>query len=287
MSGEETTISNELEKSFGNGASAIIRFVLQCLGGIPGAGGLFGASAGSWSEYEQSKFNKMFNAWLKLQQDEIKEIGKTLMEVMARLDAQNEEIQKRLESPEYLTIIKKCFRDWSAAESEEKRILIRNLLVTAASTRICSDDVVKLFVQWIATYSEAHFKIIRISYKNPGYTRADIWTEFDGREVREDSAEADLFKLLVHDLSLGRIIRQHREKDYQGRYLKVKRQGSRNRISSDTMVSAFDDGKDYELTELGKQFVRYTMEDVMPRITSAAAASSPETNSEDVVQNQS
>src|SRR3990167_2543291 len=107
----EENIQNELEKSLSAGPNGVIRFVLQCLGGIPTAGGIFGASAGAWSEYEQSRFNKMFNAWLKLQQDEIREIAKTLMEVMSRLDAASSEIQERLESPEYLGIIKKCFRD--------------------------------------------------------------------------------------------------------------------------------------------------------------------------------
>jgi hypothetical protein len=37
------------------------------------------------------------------------------------------------------------------------------------------------------------------------------------------------------------------------------------------MKSAFDDDKQYELTELGAQFVRYTMEGVMPRIGTANA----------------
>ena len=262
----EENLKNELEKCLSGGAGAVIRFALQCLSGIHPAAGILGAAAGAWSEQEQSKFNKILSALLKLQQDEIKEIMKTLLEVTARLDNQDSVIRARMESPEYLQIIKKCFRDWSAAESEEKRVLIRNLLVTAASMRVCSDDIVKLFIQWIDQYSEAHFKIVKILYKNPGFTRASIWAEFDGREVREDSAEADLFKLLMSELSMGRIIRQHREKDYLGRYMKSRPQGSRNRNVSTTMVSAFDDGKDYELTELGKQFVRYTMEEVMPRI---------------------
>ena len=32
------------------------------------------------------------------------------------------------------------------------------------------------------------------------------------------------------------------------------------------MTSAFDDEKQYELTELGKQFVHYTMNEIVPRI---------------------
>jgi hypothetical protein len=32
------------------------------------------------------------------------------------------------------------------------------------------------------------------------------------------------------------------------------------------MASAFDDDKEYELTELGKQFVFYTMNEIVPKI---------------------
>jgi hypothetical protein len=36
------------------------------------------------------------------------------------------------------------------------------------------------------------------------------------------------------------------------------------------MKSAFDEEEEYDLTELGKQFVRYTMDEVMPRIAAPA-----------------
>lgn len=208
---------------------------------------------------------------MKLQEDEIREIGMTIFEVMERLDQNDEEIRKRVESPEYLRLVKKCFRDWSAAESEEKRRLIRNLLSNAAATRICSDDVIGMFINWIDMYSEPHFAVIREIYKSPGTTRQRIWDEIHGEPVREDSAEADLFKLLVHDLSTGHVIRQHREKDYQGNFLKAparRRPGTPSQI----LGSAFDDKKQYELTELGKQFVHYTMNEIVPRIAAAAQA---------------
>lgn len=243
----------------------VARFVLALLGGIPVAGGVFGGASGAWSEAEQDFFNKVAANWFRLQQDEIREIGVTIAEILSRLDLNDEEVRKRLESPEYLALLKKCFRDWSAAESEAKRILVRNLLTNAAVNRICSDDVVRMFIQWINDYSEMHFKVIRWIYKNPGSTRQDIWMGVHGAEVREDSAEADMFKLLIRDLSTGSVIRQHREKDYQGNYIK-KTRTSRRGYSSNTMKSAFDDEEEYELTELGKQFVRYTMDEVMPRI---------------------
>lgn len=244
----------------------VARLAMAILGGaIPLLGGVVSGAAGAWSEADQDHFNKVAASWLQLQKDEIKEIGVTIAEILTRLDLNDENIRKRIESPEYLSLLKKCFRDWSAAESEAKRIMVRNLLSNAAVNKICTDDVVRMFIQWIDDYSEMHFKVIRWIYKNPGCTRWDIWIGVHGTQVREDSAEADMFKLLVRDLSTGSVIRQHRETDYYGNFIK-KTRPSRRGQSSQTMKSAFDDEEEYVLTELGKQFVRYTMDEVMPRI---------------------
>lgn len=251
--------------SAGNGPK-IARFALAAVGGaIPYAGGLIGAVGSTWSENEQSNLNKLFNIWLKLQEDEIKEIGKTLVEIMLRVDQTDEKIRIRLESPEYMKLLKKAFRDWSAAESEEKRILVRNLLSNAAATSICSDDVISMFIDWIEAYSELHFKIISTIFNKSGITRAGIWDLMYGQRVREDSAEADLFKLVIQDLSMGHVIRQYRETDYSGNFVKPQRKKVIQRSS--TYASFFDDEKEYVLTELGKQFVHYTMNEIVPKLT--------------------
>lgn len=260
--GERDELDKALNEALSRGyGPRIARFALACLGGVPFAGGVFGGASGAWAEAEQDHFNKVFASWLKLQEDELREIGITIAEILSRLNLNDPKILERLESPEYLKLIKKSFRDWSAAESEEKRVLIRNLLTNAAAHRICSDDVVRMFIQWIETYSEAHFAVTKYVYQNEGSTRRDIWIGVHGEMVRDDSAEADLFGLLIGDLSIGHVIRQHQETDYQGRFLKTER---KPRADSSRMTSRFDDEKQYELTELGKQFVRYTMEGVMP-----------------------
>lgn len=261
-------LREELEKSINNGsAPTIARFILACLSAAPVVGGAIGGVAGVWSEKEQSNINNIFAAWLKLQEDELKEIGRTLFEVILRLDRDDPEVLERIESPEYLSLIKKAFRDWSAAESEEKRVLIRNLLANAgASRQLSSDDVIRLFIDWIDEYSEAHFKVIRTIYGNKGITRLGIWQDIHGQQVREDSADADLFKLLVNDLSQGHVIRQHRETDYYGNFVRQPSSGGRKGSSSGTYTSAFDDEKQYELTELGMQFVHYTMNEIVPKL---------------------
>src|SRR5256885_1326408 len=185
-------------------APKVIRGALQVVGGaIPFAGGFFSAAAGAWSENEQERVNKFFKAWIKMLEDEIREKERTILEIMSRLDIHDEEIAKRIESKEYQSLLKKTFREWSAAESEDKRTYIRNILANAAASAITSDDVVRLFIDWLRMYSELHFKVIAAIYKrgNDGVTRGGVWTDLGKKEVQENSADADLFKLLFRDLS--------------------------------------------------------------------------------------
>jgi gas vesicle protein len=113
-------------------------------GVVPFAGGLLSAAAGAWSENEQERVNKFFKHWIKMLEDEIKEKERTILEIMARLDIHDEEIAKRLESKEYQSLLKKTFREWSGAESEDKRTYIRNILANAAASNMTSDEVVRL-----------------------------------------------------------------------------------------------------------------------------------------------
>lgn len=198
-------------------------------------------------------------------QEELKEKEQTIVEVMARIDMHDEAIQKRISSDDYQALVKKSFREWAASESEQKRNLVRNILANAAASSIASDDVIRLFLEWLKTYSDMHFEVIAAIYNRNGITRSGIWSKIGRVQVREDSAEADLFKLLIRDLSTGGVIRQHRPTDYNGNYLK-KSASSSTRNSSSKMKSAFDDNEEYELTALGAQFVHYAMNDLPPRI---------------------
>jgi len=282
MADDPDKTKEELAKALKSGAGPkVARFALACLSAIPGVGGAIGGAAGLWSEAEQDFFKRVLASWLKLQEAEVKEIGQTMAEVMMRLDHADETIRERIQSPEYLSLVNKCFRDWSAAESEEKRVLVRNLLSNAAAGKqLCGDDIIRMFVAWIDRYTEVQFAIIRLVYKQPGITRQEMWQEIYAREVREDSAEADLFKLLVQELSIGHVIRQHREKDYQGNFLKAPPQ--KNRAARNPYrTSAFDDEKEYEITELGRWFVHYTMNEIVPKLTQGETSSTEATASQD------
>lgn len=162
--------------------------------------------------------------------------------------------------------MKKSFRNWSSIDTEYKRKRIRNILANAASSKNASDDVVRLFIDWIDLYSDFHFEVIGEIYRNPGVTRGEIWDNLGRPRVREDSAEADLFKLLVRDLSTGGVIRQHKETDYEGNFLRKRPRRTSAGHAPRTAKSAFDETEPYELTELGKQFVHYAMNEITAKI---------------------
>jgi len=238
-------------------------------GAIPFAGGLLAAAASAWSEREQDRINRMLHEWVKMLAAEMKEKEQTILEIMSRIDMSDQKTAERVESPEYQSLLRKSFRDWAGAESEEKRVFIRNLLTDAASSALTNDDVIRLFLDWIKTYSELHFKIIGAIYNHAGSTRRDVWERLGRGQVREDSADADLFKLIFRDLSTGGLIRQEKAKDAYGNFILKQSRPAPKRANAPTTryaKSAFDDGEEYELTDLGQQFVHYTMTDLPPKI---------------------
>jgi hypothetical protein len=140
--------------------------------------------------------------------------------------------------------------------------LIKKLLTNSCASSFCTDDVLRLFIDWIGLYHEAHFYVIKEIYQNKGITRGQIWNKIRGTQPREDSAEADLYKMLIRDLSTGGVIRQHKDTGYYGNFVKK----TTHKPSSSTIKSAFDNEEPYELTELGEQFVHYTMTDLVPKL---------------------
>lgn len=258
-------IKKELESSAPSNKKRIFeKFALAALGSIPWVGGFISAAVSLKTEEGGIKADNLQTKWLEEHEHKMNNLGSTMNEIGARFEALGEEVDERIQSDEYLDVVRKAFRAWDNADTDEKRGYVANLIANSAGTRLCSDDVVRLFIDWLASYHEAHFAVIREIYKNPGVTRFDIWVELYGETPAENSAEADLYKLLIRDLNLGGVIRQDRDTNYSGQFMKRKPQKSKS--SSGTMESAFEGTKPYVLTELGKQFVHYTMSDVVQRI---------------------
>ncbi len=96
--------------------------------------------------------------------------------------------------------------------------MLRKLITNAGGLEMAQDDLVRMFLDWIDMYHEFHFSVIGEVYKRPRITRREIWTNLRGEVPRDDSEEADLFRLLIRDLSTGGVIRQERAKRPPGAF---------------------------------------------------------------------
>lgn len=263
-------LQSELAKSQPSRRKRMIeKFVLAALGSIPWIGGFLSAAAEFKAEEGGMRQDSLQTQWLEEHQGKILELKGTLEEIHTRFEALGSTIDERIQSEEYLGLVRKAFRAWDEADTREKRKYAANIVTNSAGSRVCSDDVVRLFLDWLVLYHEVHFAVIREIFENPGSTRYEIWTSLYGDLPREDSAEADLFKLLIRDLSTGGVVRQERDINTLGQFVRKRPQRTRKGAAPATMESAFEDSKPYVLTELGRQFVHYTMNEVVTRIENA------------------
>ena len=241
------------------------KVIANAMSSISWIGMFLNAKDAFQGDKKQGDVNDLYEQWFKVHKIKIQHLLGSLDEMAGRLESIPDAFDSRIESDEYLTLVRRAFKSWDDAETIEKRQYVVNLISNAAATNICPDDLIRLYNDWLDQYHEIHFKIIRAIYQNPGITRLGIWQSFSDEIPRDDSAEADLFRKLISDLQLGRVIRNHRPTNYQGQFIKQSTRG-KSRNSSGTIESAFENTKQIELTELGSQFVHYTMNEVVKRI---------------------
>lgn len=238
---------------------------MAALGSIPWVGPFLSAAASFKVEEGGLEADRLQTRWLREHEDKLRALQETLSWLESRIQRLGPEVEERISSEEYLALVRGAFKAWDRAETEEKRRYAADVIANAAGVNITSDDVLRLFIDWIDSYHEMHFAVIREIYQSPGITRHAMWAAIRGTIPREDSAEADLFRLLIRGLSTGGVIRQQRATTSTGQFVRKQPSPSR-RPASPVIESSFEDTKPYVLTELGGQFVHYTMEDVVPRL---------------------
>lgn len=258
-----------LEQITGGNWKKYGRVAMAAMGSLPWVGSVISAAAALSAENEQGKTNHLLYLWVQEHEEKLRALIATMQSIFARFESFGDEIQTRIESPEYLNLVRETFRIWDEAETGEKRDMLRKLITNAGGVKIVQDDIVRLFLDFLEKFHELHFAVIREIYVKPRITRGDIWENLDGEDEedfpREDSSKADLFKLLIIDLSTGLVVRQARATDADGNW---ERQPARRRTRGGATTSAFDREKEYVLTELGAEFVHYVMEDVVPQLNS-------------------
>lgn len=270
------TLRAELEKVDPSRTSRIIeKFVIAVLGSIPWIGGVLTAGESFRAEEGSHRQNYLQTQWLEEHQRKLLELAKSLQEIQDRFLSLGNQIEDRIMSEEYLALVRKAFRVWDQSDTDEKRRFVVNLVTNAASTRASSDDVIRLFIDWIGLYNEVHFAVIREIFQNPGSTRFDMWTGIYGQLPREDSSAADLYKFLIRDLSTGGVIRQERDVNAVGQFVRKRPRHVPRGTGSTTLETAFDDTKPYVLTAIGREFVHYTMNEIVTRIGADRTTEAP------------
>ena len=138
----------------------IEKFVLAALGSIPWIGGFLSAAATFEAEGSTRRSSALLNQWLEEHARKLGNLRVTLETIAMRFENLGDEIDQRIQSEEYLSLVRRAFRVWDEASTEEKRHYVGNAVVNSAGTRICSDDVIRLFLDWLNLYHESHFAVI-------------------------------------------------------------------------------------------------------------------------------
>ncbi|MDB5244489.1 MAG: hypothetical protein JWN18_359 [Parcubacteria group bacterium] len=258
-----------LEKITGTRWTKYGPVAMAALSALPWVGSLFSIAGTIASAKSQDEVNQVMFLWVQEHQEKLKALAFTLNAIFARFDSFGDQIKERIESEEYRSLVRKAFSEWDRAETAQKREMLRKLISNAGGTAIVDDDKVRMFIHWIEKFDELHFKVMATiqGSTNKGrdsITRREIWSSIYGEEMpRDDSSEANLYKLLIHDLGTGEVISQYRESDLMGR-IKIRDRGTSS--TPGLQKSPFDDKEPYVLTPLGDEFVRYVMEDLALQI---------------------
>ena len=242
--------------------SKYARVAMAALSSLPWVGSLVGAAATLAGETSEEGTHRAMYFWVKVHEEKLRDVSKTLQLMFERFESFGRRVEDRVNFEEYMSLVRQTFTRWDQAETSEKKDMLRKLITNAGGLEMAQDDLVRMFLDWIDKYHEFHFAVIAEIYKHPGKTRRDIWLSIKGSVPRDDSEDADLFRLLIHDLSTGRVIRQERQTDVYGHFLKQQPQRRRGGEGSSVFESAFESTKRYELTALGQQFVHYVVNDL-------------------------
>src|ERR1700732_5478488 len=93
-----------IEQLSGGKRRKYTRFVIAALSSIPWIGGVIAAAASLSAEKDQEKINDIQRLWLEEHKEKAAELGTTLNDIFIRLDNFGDEVQEKIESPEYLAL---------------------------------------------------------------------------------------------------------------------------------------------------------------------------------------
>src|SRR5216684_3032468 len=110
-------LNTELEKADPSQRNRIAeKFFLAALSSIPWVGGVLSAAETYRTEEGAHRMNSLQTQWLKEHQKKILLLGQVLQEIANRFESIGKEIDERIQSEEYLALVRKAFRIWDQAD---------------------------------------------------------------------------------------------------------------------------------------------------------------------------
>jgi hypothetical protein len=106
-----------LKASPSNKRRAFEKFILAALGSIPWIGGFISAAASFKLEEKDILEDTLQSKWLEEHTKKLSRLSKTIEEVISRFDTLGEQINERIQSEEYLDLVRRAFRAWDRADS--------------------------------------------------------------------------------------------------------------------------------------------------------------------------
>src|SRR5512147_1533379 len=108
-----TSIQAELEASTKSRKRRIAhKFLMAAIGSIPWVGGFLAAAASITTDESSAKAEGLRTQWLEEHQGKLENLQDTLEQVQERFDNIGPGIDERIQSPEYLSLVRQAFRTW-------------------------------------------------------------------------------------------------------------------------------------------------------------------------------
>lgn len=96
-----------LEKIIGGNWKKYGRVAMAALGGIPWVGSILSAAATLSAENEQGRTNELLFLWVREHEVKLQELITDIRKIFERLEIFGDQIQERMESTEYLNLVRK------------------------------------------------------------------------------------------------------------------------------------------------------------------------------------
>ena len=114
---------------------------LAALGSIPWVGGVIAAASVAADKIKTGEATaekeRLFRDWLEQHQEKLQSLHLTLNGIVSRLDSFGDEVERRITSEQYLRLVRKTFRQWDEADTEEKRALLVQLIMECRWNSYC------------------------------------------------------------------------------------------------------------------------------------------------------